>query len=72
MLASATSNAIKAAHSEFSSSMSNNTPDSFANAASEITSTTIPEPKSAVPLRMKMLNDTKLLEQYRNSFLDAK
>jgi hypothetical protein len=68
-LAQATSNAIKAAHSEFNTSLGSAAAPT--TDVPTITSTSTPETKSAIPLRMKLLNDTQMLEKYRESFLDT-
>jgi len=68
-LAQATSNAIKAAQTEFSKNITVNNTDS-----STITPTTYSSfnPKCPIPMRMKILNDPNLLKTHRETYLNIK
>ena len=70
-LAQATSNAIKAAHSEFYKNLEP-TPTDIQSHTSINPQMAFNNPKCPIPMRMKILNDPHLLNTQRETYLNIK
>ena len=66
-LAQATSNAIKAAHSEFYKNLADSQSHASINPQMPFNN-----PKCPIPMRMKILNDPHLLNTHRETYLNIK